>query len=238
MSKPSAVPALTKFQRFTTERVPRSAIKNCPYNPRVLAPAARKKLTASVKKGLLGPVYVNKTTMNCYAGNQRLAALDALEGSGKYMLDVAMTTLSVKDEKAACVRLNNESLMGSWDLAALADLLPDLDLADTGFEEMQLETLLGEKGEGIFGKAEQTPEVRGAVEDVEDMLGERAKEAEAAKGRRQKIRETTKATNEGADTERIGYVVFPSRKAREDWVESLGLQRNERYVPAKVLKRV
>jgi len=232
--------SVSKYQRFEPRRICRNEIKNCPYNPRVISAQARKDLKASLDvdkggDGLLGPVYVNSTTMNCYGGNQRLAILDALEQRGDYLLDVAMAKLTPKKEQAACVRINNLKLQGDWDLALLAELMPQLNLENTGFGAMDMEIMLGEKGAGIFGAAEQSAETQAAVGDMAAMQKAREDEVEAAKGRRQKIRETTKAEHTAEDTERIAYVVFPDRKAREDWVESLGLGRGERYVPCKLV---
>lgn len=240
-ARSSAAPGeVTKYQKFTFMRIRRDQIVNMPRNPRTISTGNLKKLRRSVEQGLLGPVYYNTATKHCYAGNQRLAVLDALEGSSAYSLDVAATKLSEAKEKEACIRLNNEALFGDWDLPILAELLKsdDVEIEDTGFEEVQLETLLGDLGEGIFSEAEQSEETRETVDDVEAMAEARADEAEAARGRRQKIRETTKAEHEREDSERVAFVMFPSRKAREDWVEKLGLDRNERYVPAKAVAKV
>jgi hypothetical protein len=238
---PPAKPSneVTKYQAFTILRIRRDEIKNCPYNPRVISAANARKLRRSIEGGLLHPINFNITTGHCYGGNQRLAALDALEKNSTYLLDVAAAKLTLPQEKAACVRLNNDSLMGDWDLPVLADLLGSKDVVpeDTGFEEIQIEALLGDMGKGLFSEDAQTPETTGAVDDMTEMAEGRAEEQAAAKGRREAIRDATKAEHAKEDSERIGYVMFPSRKAREDWVEGLGLGRNERYVPARLVSR-
>jgi len=233
--------ALSKYQRFEIARWNRAQIKAAPYNPRVISLAAERKLKRNLKTlGLSCPIVVNQTTGNLVSGHQRLAALDALEGNSDYSLDVSVVKLTVKQEREQNLFMNNLAAQGDWDLAALASMLGDqdikLDVEATGFSEVDLETILGEQGKGLFGEEEQPEEVNESVSDIEAALEAREEEAVAAKGRREKIRETTKAEREGLDTERIAYVFFPDRRAREDWVESLGLKRSERYVPLEAIK--
>jgi len=241
---PKALSTLSKFQAFTIERWPRSKIKNAPYNPRTISPAAARKLRSKIKtRGLVEPPVVNRKTGILVSGHQRLAALDALEGSAAYELDVAVVSLTPKQEREMNLFLNNVNAQGDWDQALLANLLTaddvPIDVDETGFEELEIETLLGdEKARGIFGEDEQPEEVNAAVDDITGVLDDRAEEQAAVRQRRQDIRTKTAADREANDSERIAYVMFPSRKAREDWVESLGLGRDERYVPHALAKKL
>jgi ParB-like chromosome segregation protein Spo0J len=180
--------ALCPFQKFVVERWDRRKIKNAPYNPRTISKDAQKRLAAKIKKrGLLQAVTVNATTCNLVGGHKRLAILDALMGTSAYLLDVCVVKLTPKQEREENVAFNNPALAGDWDLAALADVLPGLDLEETGFEALELEALLGTQGKGLFSEEEQPPEVQDVVDDLDEMAGAREEEAAAAKDRRQKM---------------------------------------------------
>ena len=235
--KPSApMPALSQFQKFTMTRWPRAELKNAPYNPRTLTTQARKLLTKNLKTvGLLAPIVVNSTTSHILAGHQKLAILDVLEGTKAYALDVSVVKLPPKREREQNVFMNNPAAMGAWDLAALGKLLPDLDVEATGFGQLELESLLGLEGKGLFSEETQSAETQAAVGDIADMKAAREEEQAAAKGRREKMRKTTADEHEEENTERIIYVMCPSVKAREAAVGRLGFPKNTRYVPVKEL---
>ncbi len=232
---------LSRFQKFTIERWPRSRIKNAPYNPRVISPSAKKKLQANISKvGLIEPVIVNRTTCNLVGGHKRLASLDVLQGKGDYLLDVSVVVLTEKQEKEQNIFLNYGGAQGEWDVQALAEMLPDLDIEATGFDDLELETVLGESGSGLFGADEQNEETNAVVGDIGELLQARAEkkeEAKAAKGRREKMRDTTKAERQEEDTERVAYVICKDRKDRERFVEGLGLDVKQRYVPVALLRK-
>lgn len=141
--------ALCPYQKFEVERWDRRKIKNAPYNPRTITKDAQKRLQAKIKKrGLLQAVTVNRVTNNLVGGHKRLAILDALMGTSAYLLDVCVVKLTPQQEREENIAFNNPALQGDWDLAALADVLPDLDIEETGFDNVGLEALLGEQGEG------------------------------------------------------------------------------------------
>src|SRR4051812_18566168 len=99
-SKTPAAAALSKYQRFTTERVHRRDLKNAPYNPRKIDEHARKKLKAIVKRdGLIQTLTWNKRTGNLVGGHQRISLIDELEGTDDYFLDVAAIDVDLKKEK-------------------------------------------------------------------------------------------------------------------------------------------
>lgn len=235
---------LSQFQKFKVERWARGQIKNAPYNPRTITKDAERRLKKNLEEvGLLGPVTVNRRTGNLVAGHKRLAILDRLEKSDGYTLDVAVCDLTPKREREQNVFMNATTAQGDWDVVALAGLFSadadiKLDLGNTGFDEMSLEMTLGEAGEGIFGENSAPEEVQETVEDMAAMLDAKAKEADAAKGRRQKMRAKTKQVHEDTDTERIAWIVFPSREACSDWLERIGMDRETRYVPCSKIASV
>ena len=105
------------------ERVHRSQLKNASYNPRSIDAYTRKKLEGVLrKKGLLSTIVWNRTTQNIVGGHQRIDAIDAIEGSADYLLDVSVVEMSPKEEREANLMLNNSGLTGDWDFAKLAEM--------------------------------------------------------------------------------------------------------------------
>ena len=120
-----------------------------PYNPRVeLNPGdpAWDKLKRSLDQfELVQPIVWNQRTQHVVSGHQRLKVLQA---RGLQSVDCVVVDLSLEDEKALNVTLNNAEVASDWDPAKLvevvADLqeLPDYDATLTGFDDQQLRDLL------------------------------------------------------------------------------------------------
>jgi len=187
---------LTKTQGFVIERWKRSDIKNAPYNPRVIAPEARKRLMANLGKfGHMAPITVNRKTGNLVGGHQRLAATDAIEGSKDYLLDVAVVELSVADEKNQNIFLNNTAAQGEWDLGALTELLKDTDVDYTvaGFSNVDLEVLL-DNTEFLddLPIITKEPLLAGGLQDGLDGLNEIAASKDKAKAQAKEVKAALK----------------------------------------------
>jgi hypothetical protein len=235
----NAEPGLSKYQKFKIERFNRADIKNAPYNPRTIDPYARKKLEANLKKvGLLETLIVNKRTGNLVSGHQRLACLDALEGNGEYQLDVAVVDLTEKQEREQNIWMNNPAGQGTWDVAALGDMLKgDIDVDATGFDPMDVQVLLGPDAYNGLFDAEKAPEaVKDAVADVVgvvDAAKEKKKaDREALKARR---KEFTTEYSDKLDTEFYLVVLFNSRAESGRFLKAIGKEPDERYVDGRAL---
>lgn len=126
--------------------VRRSQLIPHPLNPRHIDAHARKKLRESLKSsGLVEPLCWNVRTGHVVGGHQRLALLDEEAGGEDYLLDVAVVDLPPEKERVLLVRLNNQSLMGEFDLGILDQLARDaevpLDLSDLGFDALDLQVM-------------------------------------------------------------------------------------------------
>lgn len=236
-----SLPPLCQFQKFVIERWDRRAIKNAPYNPRVITKDAERRLKKKLQtRGLLQAVTVNRTTGNLVGGHKRLALLDVLSKGQAYSLDVCVVKLTSKQEREENIAFNNPALGGQWDLDVLADVLKGddikIDLDETGFDQVNLEVLLGEKGEGIFGEESQPDEVKDVVGDLDEMQKAKEEEQAAARERRQAMREKGKEDRKELDTARVAMVVFPSRAAKDAWLEAIGLDAGTRYVDPKFVQ--
>lgn len=124
-------------------------IKPAKYNPRAdLQPddPEYEKLVRSIDEfGCVEPLVWNKRTGNLVGGHQRFKVLVA---RGERKIDVSVVNLALTKEKALNVALNKIS--GRWDEDQLARLLdelvrtPDFDLALTGFDRPEADSLIAD----------------------------------------------------------------------------------------------
>ncbi len=146
-------PALQKLLgASSTVRIHRSQIQTAKYNPRVMSPSARKKLSQSLARfGLVGSLVWNVRTGNLVGGHQRLAEIDRVAKSLDYELEVSRIDVDDKTERAINLALNNTDLQGQYDHELLADIAGDLcehdqSLLDAaGFDEKALHVILGDE---------------------------------------------------------------------------------------------
>lgn len=137
------------------------------YNPRKdLKPGDRD--YENLKKSILefdyiDPIIWNKQTGNVVGGHQRIKVLKDL---GYTELEVSVVDLPIEKEKALNIGLNKIS--GDWDKTKLEDLLRELtsvelDMDLTGFDESELDELLGTKSDIV----EDNFDVDAALERIE-----------------------------------------------------------------------
>jgi hypothetical protein len=149
MAKKSDKPLnLSALQQFTMERISRHELKNAEYNPRVISEVAKKRLRANLKKiGLIQPIIWNKRSGNILGGHQRISAIDAIEGTKDYLLDVAVVDMDEKTEREQNIFLNNEEAQGNWDMEKLQKMFEEtsLDVEATGFDAGNMYEMFGQK---------------------------------------------------------------------------------------------
>ncbi len=175
-----------------------------------------KKLRDGIKRdGLVQPIVWNRSTGNIVGGHQRIAALDQLEKTQDYELDVAVVDMSLEKEKQINVRLNNPSVMGNWDLGLLESLLSEHsdNAAVMGFDKIDLEWM--------FDQAPFT----------NDQEGDTAKDArssiEAIKARK------IEARGEMAERDREDFylvVVFDSAAQMNGFLDAIKCPHVMRYI--------
>lgn len=227
---------LAKHQRFEMRRMTRADLKACPYNPRSIDRHARKKLEACIKKrGLLEPLVFNKRSGTIISGHQRLACLDAVEGSDQYELDVSVVDLSPKDEREQIVMFNNQSAMGMWDVDLLGDLLktPGLDIEGTGFDRIDLETMFTDDVLApLFALEAAAPAVQEEVQNIAQAQAEKAAEIEAIKKRKKDYRAEAERTD---NANFYAVVVFLDEAEQTKFMERVGCDPNANVEGAKLM---
>jgi len=135
-----------KLERFEMAELPRKELRGADYNPRTISDAAKRKLRQNIERvGLLTPIVWNKRTGNVVSGHQRLAAMDALQGSDDYSLNVAVVDMDEKTEREQNIFFNNPEAMGDWDMDALKKMFEgqEIDAENTGFEVSDVAEMFG-----------------------------------------------------------------------------------------------
>lgn len=209
---------VTKHARFSSENVPRSSIKNAPYNPRKIGDTARQRLRENLAThGLLEPIIWNRRTGYIVGGHQRLAGLDYLEGTKNYLVPCAVVDLDEATEKTQNVFLNNGEAQGEWDLEALGALIKETDGADAmGFDTADVYQLFG--SDVVAEKADHLIELAAAAREATAKFQRQAGAAASAKSGHYYL-----------------VVVYRDDDHRLAFTESLGLPDN-RYVDGRRLE--
>jgi len=174
---------LTKYQKFETATINRKDIKLSEYNPRIISDENAARLKKGIKQhGLVQTLVWNKRTGNLVGGHQRIAQIDALEKRDDYDIVVSVIDVDEAEEKKINVQLNNDSMMGEWDIDKLKDLQLDtgIDFSDMGFSEADAHILFGDDArfEELFN---DTPDATKAKDALRDIKQERSAYAEKMK---------------------------------------------------------
>jgi len=120
------------------EMVDVTKIKPAKYNPRAISDNAFEGLKESLKKfGFVDPLVVNTRTGNLIGGHQRLKAAESL---GIKKVPVVNVDLSLTEEKALNITLNNTAISGHY-TDALQELLSEIKLDLPEFGELRLDAL-------------------------------------------------------------------------------------------------
>ena len=216
---------LSRFQKFDTETIHRGLLKGAPYNPRTISRSARQKLADSLKNhGLIAPLVWNRRTGHLVSGHQRLSILDALEGADDYELTVAVIDVDEREEKVLNVQVNNESMMGEWDL----DLLGALNLEDgisfdeMGFIDADADLMFGgdERFTALF-ENDDTAREKDTLKDIKQTRGEMVKELEEAQ-----------------NAAFYFVVVCKDQKDRDALLGEMGYPNYEEYVHSDAVRRL
>lgn len=220
---------LTKYQRFESLRVWRSALKPHPKNPRAIGKKQEQRLRGKVKEvGLVQPLIWNRRTGYLVGGHQRLEVLDKLEKyeartkENDYQLDVSACDLSDKQELEMLVFLNNPSAAGMFDLDLLADLNLEagIDFAGMGFDQIDVDMMFD--GDARFSHLfEDDPE----VSETKEKLAEVKAAREAGKENMQ----------EKNNAEFYFVVVCKDDEERQECMKRLGVPKHEQFVSGDCL---
>jgi len=227
--------AIDKMQKFKMTTLSRSSIHEADYNPRTIGAEARKKLKRGMKTlGLLTPIIVNELTMNVVAGHQRLSIMDEENKYPEkdYELTCSMVNLSEENEVKANVLLNNQAVMGEWDmtmLGSLKELFPAIDYeADFGFDSSDLDIMFGVREPKIKSKAEI--ETKAAEYTKEDFREMKKEQREKAKEQNEENGSYHLNDNDYAVT-----FVFPNNREKAKFMKRCKKPQKETHLKSTVL---
>ncbi len=215
---------MAKLESFTMETIKRSQINLAGYNPRFISDDARARLKKGLKKfGLAQPLTVNRTTMTLVSGHQRLSIMDEEEKypANDYEIVVAMVELSLEEEKALNVQMNNESMMGEFDVDALNEMVTDgVDINDLGFSESDIDILFSDNA-ALMELLEDTEEVKESKDILNDIKKDRQQMVDGQK--------------ESNSADYYFTVVCASQDEKIALLKKMGVPDYESFVPASKL---
>jgi len=215
MAKKTEEPILgtrrASVDKWETKLIEREKIKNAPYNPRFMTDQARDKLRENLMtRGLMGGLVWNKRTGNLVSGHQRIKAIDMCEKTGDYMITVTVVDLTLKEEKAQNIFMNNSLAQGEFEEEKLLEILKELDGdAMTGFSESDIIRFFGE------------PIIK---QDIDSLEEEAAKQSELA-GFFAGLQHTSISEMDNF----YCVLVFKNASEKDAVITSLGLDVNKFY---------
>lgn len=135
-----------KYEKYNIIEIDRKALKDAPYNPRIISEKNKEKLKENIKKiGLIEPPIYNKRTNHIVSGHQRLNILDSLNRSQDYKLRVIEIDVDEKIEIEQNIFMNNPNSQGEYDLNKLIDISNiRIDWDQTGFSTQEIIDMFGD----------------------------------------------------------------------------------------------
>lgn len=229
--------SLKRFFPSTIEVVMRSEIHPAAYNPRRIAGENRRCLKNSLKDfGVLGGIIVNRRTgMTIVGGHQKVDILDQINGYPEkdYRLRVELIDVDERTEKTINVALNNPNNQGTWDLDAMARLVPDIDyksagLGDADLSLFGLDYLMQTAGENEIGSA--IDGMMAPVDAAKAAEREMTDEEKAAHMKEVKAEVREKAVRDAQDMDAYVMLSFSSWAAKAAFLARFGYPEDVRFV--------
>lgn len=172
----------SQYQKFQKMTLHRSELKEAPYNPRKISKPNEKRLRKGIEQhGFVGGIIWNKRTGHVVSGHQRLAQLDALEGTDDYTLDVDVIDVTDPEEREINVILNNAAVQGEFDedkLGVVIDFLKEHNrsVERTGFSMADIQLMLGD--DYLQGEFADQRDAEAAALEMLAKVREEGKQAE------------------------------------------------------------
>lgn len=250
-----------KITQPESREIQRSIINLANYNPRKIAPEARKSLKANLKRiGLLGGIVWNEVTGNLVSGHQRVSIIDEVNKynsdtkENDYLIRVEVVRMDEKTEKEQNIFMNNRSVQGEFDSDMLKDMLGGIDYNLAGLNDFDLSMLgIGDLdfsiNDEIWSKDNILNDSLYSIDEITkegeenkriDRSGDfysDSKENQIARHNEvQKIKDRIGRQNSfEKDNGMLSYVVlsFKSPTERANFMEMFGYEFDERYIDGK-----
>lgn len=206
-------------------RINRSQIVDDEINPRFISEANAKRLKKSLKKnGLVGHLVWNKHTGHIVGGHQRLQAIDEIQRTKDYEMDVLMVEIPEKDEVRMNVVLNNTDNQGQFDFGQLQRLADEFGLdavEDFGFSE-EVVSIEFPEVQSVVEQESSTPVVE-RVANADDIALMKEKKKES----RERYKENQdEMGNWHTEAKGVLTIVFEKESEKKSWLSRHGLDEN------------
>ena len=238
----------SKYIKSESVELKRSAINLADYNPRLISDEARKNLKRGIKKyGLVGGIIANKQTgMTLVSGHQRLSVMDELNKypANDYILRVDIIDVDSTKEKELNILLNNPNAMGSWDMDALAELIPDIDYKAAGLTEEDLSLI----GCDFLFQTEEESNLADSLNDVmvpiQEMKAsdkaerqlEKAEKVAHMKDLKKQVREDS--AEKAQDMEAYVMLSFSTYEAKTTFMQRFGYDKDEKFITGEIFSEI
>lgn len=208
------------IKQSNTIEIDRSLIKFAPYNPRKKDEKVVNELKKNFKKvGYLGGIVWNKVTGNLVGGHKRVEAMDLIfnyTGENDYKIKVEEVEFDEKTEKEQNIFLNNKRVQGEMDYEMLAEILPDIDIDNTGLIDFDLDIINSLNPEYHFGNNEKI------INDSKNLMKE-------SKDNKEEIKQLKKQIKQGIGENQIPThftVAFKTYNEKAEFLSSLGINED------------
>ena len=238
----------SKYIKSESVELKRSAINLADYNPRLISDEARKNLKRGIKKyGLVGGIIANKQTgMTLVSGHQRLSVMDELNKypADDYILRVDIIDVDSTKEKELNILLNNPNAMGSWDMDALAELIPDIDYKAAGLTEEDLSLI----GCDFLFQTEEESNLADSLNDVmvpiQEMKAsdkaerqlEKSEKVAHMKDLKKQVREDS--AEKAQDMEAYVMLSFSTYEAKTTFMQRFGYDKDEKFITGEIFSEI
>ncbi len=223
-----------KFKQSETIVIKRSQINFAEYNSKHHTDASIKEMQKNFKQvAFLGGMVWNRTTGNLVSGHKRLMAMDLInkyDGKNDYEVKVEAIELTEKQEKEQNVWMDARSTNTPQDLTLLAEILPEIDIANTGLTEQDLNLIQIEVPNFTFGDSDAI--IQNIETTKQDYEQKKQKLIEAKKTLKGNVKNMQQEALQKADT----YVIlsFDNSDNKAEFMERFGYNTQENIIKGEV----
>lgn len=231
---------LHELQKYEIGRVHRSKINPAPYNPRWIPEQNRKDLKKNLSKmGLREALVWNKQTGNLVGGHQRLEQLDDYHKKKHknldYSLDIIIIDVSLKEEVEINISLNNNRLMGYYDLKKMNDLLSNPEFIDLDYDAIGIK----DEDLNVFGITRDlenvaSEEIEAAINDFEAVKEYKKDIPDEEKEARKQAVKQVKAEVKKNEVDTYVTLTFSTQDAKRAFMRSINEQEDSLYIKGEI----
>jgi hypothetical protein len=225
-----------KFKQSETIVIKRSQINFAPYNPKRHSEESIKQQKKNFKQvGFLGGIVWNRTTCNLVSGHKRIMAMDLeykYDGTTQtdYNIKVEAIELTEKQEKEQNIFMDAKSTNTPQDLTLLAEILPEIEIENTGLTDQDLNLISIEVPNFKFGNSDIITEaMQDTSKDYEDKKQKLIEVKKLLKGNVSNMRE-----NSLQESKTYIILSFDSNDNKCEFMERFGYSSDQEIIKGEL----